>query len=303
MPNETDGYLSQLLHWKKTGKRPRPSFPRAIQIMTDSRCNAQCLFCGYTEVHKSLPQGQMEDDLFYKIVDECSRHWIGRISPYLMNEPLLDQRMPDFISYINRKRKPVTKVKINTNGALLTESMSERLVDSGLRHLWVSVQGYSEESYRTSMNLSLSRVLENIDRFLDIRDRKGKKLPKISITTLHTSLVENELDYARKYWADRDVTFKIHKLDNRSGKDLSDLGVTKPRLRRNCDLFLKQAYVLYNGDMILCCHDWRRSVVLGNVAEQGIAAVWNSERFVRIIREYFAGEYRNCEICRTCTVS
>jgi len=303
MPAEDEAALTTFKNRLFGKKRPRPAFPRAIQIQTDSRCNARCVFCGYTDTHKTLPQGAMDEALFRKIIDECGTRWIGRISPYLMNEPLLDQGLPDKIAYINSKRKPITKTKINSNGALLTESMSEGLVRAGLRHLWISVQGYSEETYRQSMNLSLDKVLSNIDRFLEVRERLGAKLPKLSITTLKTKIVADEIDYARKYWGERDVTFKVHKVDNRSGKDLSELGSQQPRLRRDCDLFLKQAYVLFNGDMILCCHDWRRTVVLGNVGEQSVAEIWNSPHFLEIIRQYQAGDFRQCEICRSCTVS
>lgn len=303
MPAEDEPGLVTFRNRLLGKRRPRPSFPRAIQIQTDSRCNARCVFCGYTDTHRELPQGSMDEDLFRKIVDECGKHFIGRISPYLMNEPLLDRNLPERIAYINARKKPVTKTKINSNGALLTGEMSEGLVRARLRHLWISVQGYSEETYRKSMNLSLDRVLTNIDRFLDIRERLGAKLPKLSITTLKTAIVADEIEYARKYWGERDVTFKVHKVDNRSGKDLSGLGSRKPKLRRDCDLFLKQAYVLYNGDMILCCHDWRRTVVLGNVGEQSIAEIWNSPHFVDLIREYQAGDFSNCAICRSCTVS
>ncbi len=173
MPAEGEGLLTTLKKRLIEHKRPRPAFPRAIQIQTDSRCNARCVFCGYTDTHKSLPQGAMDEDLFKKIIDECGHHWIGRISPYLMNEPLMDRNLPDKIAYINARRKPITKTKINSNGALLTEDMSEGLVKAGLRHLWISVQGYSEETYRQSMNLSLAKTLDNIDRFLDIRARLG----------------------------------------------------------------------------------------------------------------------------------
>ncbi|MDD4951143.1 MAG: SPASM domain-containing protein [Desulfovibrionaceae bacterium] len=303
MPDAGDGLWARFRRWRRTGQLPRPSFPRAVQIQTTSLCNARCLFCGYVDSHKDLPQGRMDEALFRKIIDECGRHPVGRISPYLMNEPLLDKDLPERIAYINSRKSLVTKTKINSNGSLLTPEMSEGLVDAGLRHLWISVQGYSDESYKKSMGLDLGRTLENIDRFLDIRERKRAKLPKLTVTTLRTSIVEHELDYARKYWADRGVRFKIHNLDNRAGKDLSGLGVKKPKLRRDCDLFLKQAYILYNGDMVICCHDWRRSVVLGNLAESGLKDIWNSERFLGLIRAYYAGDFSELAICRSCTIS
>ncbi|GAB7023756.1 radical SAM/SPASM domain-containing protein [Salidesulfovibrio brasiliensis] len=303
MPAEDEGLIARLRTWHKTKRRPRPTFPRAVQIQTTSLCNARCLFCGYVDTYKDLPQGHMDDDLFKKIADECCSNYVGRVSTYLMNEPLVDPKQAERLAYLNRHRKFVTKTKINTNGALMTPDVSEALIDSGLRHLWVSVQGYSEETYRKSMNLSLTKVLDNIDALLDLKEKKNAKLPKVSVTTLDTKLVHDELDYARKHWADRDVKFKIHSLDNRRGTDLSDLAMAKPKPKRNCDLFLKQAYVLYNGDMIICCHDWRRTVVLGNVGEQSIKEIWNSKHFKDIIREYQAGDFSNCEVCRTCMVS
>lgn len=303
MPGPEDSFPRRMWRWYKHNQRARPSFPRAIQIQTDSRCNADCVFCGWHGTKGIQAQGKMDEALFKKIVDECGRYWIGRISPYLMNEPLLDPNMPDKIAYINRRKKFLTKTKINSNGALLDQGMSEGLVDAGLRHLWISVQGYSEETYRQSMGLSLTKVLGNIDTFLTVRTRKGKTLPKLSVTTLDTTIVHDELEYARKYWDDRDVNFKIHRVDNRSGLDMSPLGTAKPRLRRNCDLFLKQAYVIYTGEVILCCHDWKRSVIVGDLRHQSLHEVWNSPRFLELIHQYQAGDFRNLKICATCTTS
>ncbi len=113
--------------------------------------------------------------------------------------------------------------------------------------------------------------------------------------------MEHELEYAKKYWADRNVRFKIHGVDNRSGQDISHLGAIKSKRRRKCDLFLKQAYVLYNGDMIICCHDWKRTVVLGNLGQQSLAEIWNSQHFLDLIRQYQAGDFRNLKVCAVCS--
>jgi radical SAM protein with 4Fe4S-binding SPASM domain len=303
LPDAEQGGFTTLYRYLARKERPRPKFPSAIQFQTVSHCNANCLFCGWRYTHKELPQGTMDEALFRKIADECGSHFVGRISPYLMNEPLLDRSLPDRIAYLVKISRPGTRIKINTNGALLTQEMSEGLVDSGLRHLWVSVQGYSPETYKESMGLDLGRTLDNIDRFLDIRDKRRADLPKLTVTTLKTKIVEGEIEYAKKYWADRNVRFKIHTPDNRSGQDLEEIAVNKPKPKRNCDLFLKQAYILYNGDMVICCHDWRRSVVLGNVGESSIRHIWNSLKFTDLIRQYNEGDFTNLEICRNCLSS
>ena len=300
MPKANDGAIGMICRYLLHRERPRPAFPSAIQIQTTSLCNASCIFCGWKNTRKSLPQGQMEESLFRKIADECGRNFVTRISPYLMNEPLIDKDLPRRIAYLSKRVKPWTKIKLSTNGALLTPEVSERLIDAGLRRLWVSVQGYSQETYGQSMSLDLKSVLNNIDVFLEMKKRRKAKLPKLLITTLRTKIVEHELEEAARYWAMRGVEWRLHNPDNRSGEDISNLSTQKIEFRRRCDLFLKQAYILYNGDMILCCHDWGRTVVLGNVAESSIKEIWNSKKYLDLIREYQAGDFSNLAICRNC---
>ena len=307
MPKPEDSYLAGIFNWIKTGRRPRPSFPRAVQFQTLSTCNARCIFCCHRHSPKEIPHGRMADAMINKIIAECGRHKFaaGRISPCLTNEPLQDKRMPDIIRSIHKHCGPFVKTKINTNASLLNEDMSRRLLDSGLTYLWISVNGYSPETYRESMDLDFTAVMDNINVFLDMKKTLGRKRPKVVITTIRTKLVENELEKAREYWAQRDVVFKIHHLDNRTGEDLTaDLRVSeeqgKLKPKRKCDLFLKQAYIVENGDMIICCHDWRQSVVVGNITNSSISEVWNSDHFKKLIYEYYAEKFNNLEICRNC---
>ena len=305
MPKPEDSMFNCIATWVRTGKRARPFFPRAVEFQTLSTCNAKCIFCCHKHSPKEIPHGRMEDWLIKKIIAECGRNSLvlGRVSPYLTNEPLMDKRMPKIIKDIRSKCGPWVKTKINSNAALLTESMSEQILDSGLSHLWISVNGYSPETYNESMNLDFETTMQNIDTFLDMKKRLGKKRPKVIITTIKTNIVAPELEYARDYWATRDVTFKVHPLDNRMGEDkANDLRpeAETTKLKRQCDLFLKQAYIVENGDMIICCHDWKQSVVVGNIAKSSIREVWNSKQFKSLIYEYFAEKFDNIEICRNC---
>ncbi len=303
MPRPEEGLLSKIVTWAKTGRRFRPSFPRAVQFQTLSTCNAKCVFCPHCQSPKEIPHGRMDDALIQKIIAECARHMVGRISPYLTNEPLQDKRMPRILRDIKKACLFPVKTKINSNAALLTEELGRQLIEAKLDQLWISVNGYSEETYRASMALDFERSMDNINTFLDMKKFLGAKRPKIVITTIETKLVEHELQKAREYWAVRDVKFSIHSLDNRSGEDVTG-GIRpesrNPKFKRDCDLFLKQAYIVENGDMIICCHDWRQSVVVGNIARTSIADVWNSDHFKKLIYEYHAQKFDNLGICRIC---
>lgn len=303
MPGPDDGFLQKVFTWARTGKRFRPSFPRAVEFQTLSTCNAKCVFCPHFQSPKEIPHGRMEDALIHKIIAECSRHMVGRISPYLTNEPLMDKRMPWILSEIKKKCIFPVKTKINTNAGLLTEETGRKLIEARLDQLWISVNGYSEETYRESMGLDFRISMDNINTFLDMKKTLGAKRPKVIVTTIRTKIVEGELEKAREYWAVRGVDFRIHSLDNRSGEEAASAIRPDSRTfncKRNCDLFLKQAYIVENGDMIICCHDWKQTVVVGNVAKTSISEVWNSDYFKGLIYEYYAGKFDNLEICRYC---
>ncbi|MDR1359962.1 MAG: SPASM domain-containing protein, partial [Deltaproteobacteria bacterium] len=133
-----------------------------------------------------------------------------------------------------------------------------------------------------------------------LKKKLGRRRPSVKITTLNTKLIRHELPYARQHWADRGVPFSVHHMDNRAGSLPPDMAPQPLSLKRNCDLFLKQAYIVENGDMILCCHDWRQTVVLGNIAKSSIREIWNSPSFLDRIYEYYARDFRNIAICRSC---
>ena len=303
MPGPDDGLLRGALTWARTGKRPRPSFPHVVQFQTVSACNARCAFCAHGSNPEEIKHGRMEDALIEKIIAECSRNFVGRMSPFLTNEPLLDKRMPAILAAIRKAFWYPVKTKINTNAALLTIDVGRKLLDARLSRIVISVNGYSPESYRQAMGLDFETTMGNINAFLDLKKTLGARRPKVIISTLKTNLVEHELEKAREYWAARDVKFDLHHLDNRVGEEIIS-GIRRSsdvfKYNRNCDFFMKHACIVENGDMIICCHDWRQSVVVGNISRTSIAEVWNSDHFRGLIYDFYAEKFDRLEICRNC---
>src|SRR4026207_2010281 len=112
-----------------------PLFTR-IQIQTVSWCNRSCVFCpsGKFPVDKVF----MSLEIYHRIINQLQAiNYAGRISPYLMNESLLDKRLPELLAY-TRARCPESWIAINTNGDALSEALLERLFDAGLNSLDVN---------------------------------------------------------------------------------------------------------------------------------------------------------------------
>jgi len=60
-------------------------------------------------------------------------------------------------------------------------------------------------------------------------------------------------------------------------------------------------HILFNGDVVLCCMDWKRKVVLGNVRSQSIEKIWNSRKY-EAVRKIISGENKGWPgfICYQC---
>lgn len=74
------------------------------------------------------------------------------------------------------------KVELITNGILLNNKVSKRIIELGLDRLWVSIDGASPESYldiRLGSNLPL--ILANLKELQRLKDLSSSILPKLGI--------------------------------------------------------------------------------------------------------------------------
>jgi len=146
-----------------------------VYIEPTSRCNLMCTTC-IRNAWDEQP-GQMAPETFAAIAEG-----IKSFSPAPevffggLGEPLSH---PDIISMVSEIKKSAPRVELITNGTLLTDSMSRRLIDAGLDVLWVSLDGARPESYAdVRLGATLPEVIENLSAFRDMRENQ---MPAIGI--------------------------------------------------------------------------------------------------------------------------
>ncbi|MBN1868468.1 radical SAM protein [Candidatus Sumerlaeota bacterium] len=300
-PNETR--LESYFRRRVLHRVPVPVFPQVIQIQTMSGCNARCVFCPNGRTKSRLSMGTMDWEMFTALIDECAQYEMKRISPFLMNEPLLDRDLGRKIRYVTDRKPKGAITKINSNASLLDEEMGRALIESGLDRISFSVHGIEPAEYEKSMgNLHLEETLERIDRFLDLKRSMKADLPRVQVTMVKTKIVEDQIPKIHDYWSKRGVRVNIRGLGNRANSDIGGLGINvgKWELYRSCtDLFL-QSFVIWDGTVVLCCVDWERSTVLGSLRESSLYDIWNGEKAVEIRRRFLAGDVKGL-LCGRCT--
>jgi len=137
-----------------------------VYIEPTNRCNLQCVTCIRNSWDESL--GEMKPETFDQIV-EGLRPFSPAPDVFFggLGEPLSH---PGIVDMVRRMKALGSSVELITNGTLLTESMSEQLIDAGLDRLWISLDGATPESYRdVRLGAALPGVLENLARFRHAR--------------------------------------------------------------------------------------------------------------------------------------
>ena len=156
--------------------------------------------------------------------------------------------------------------------------------------------------YEESMQgLKYEKTLDNVNNILEAKKKMNREKPRITITMVRTKLIDSQIDDIKSYWGKRNVSIHIQPMENRASGYIRDKGLNpedwKPYI--HCKRLFKQAYILYNGDMVLCCADWERTTILGNVREKSIEDVWNGEKALSIRRKFLSGDTKGL-LCHSC---
>lgn len=291
------------------------AFPRYIEFQTTSRCNARCKVCPMEWVADELPHGRMPDDLIDKILTELAEHAdeLVSVEPYLNNEPFMDRRFIDVLRRI-RTFYPGS-VEVSTNGTLLSQEYADQvLADKLIDDFRISVFGAEQETYEHVMRLRWDRMTSNVEYFARRWNELGRPVQARLVYVHNPDLqAEDEFERLRARWEPYGLDF-IHweQLDRVGNVRQSRNQVPLLRSRTGMVTGCKMGYmrdrisIHYDGSVYLCCQDWSRTVLIGNVRDSSIAEVWASEKRKQEYREIYgltmAAANHMCRSCELATI-
>jgi len=270
-----------------------PEFPPLVRIETTNHCNADCAFCPRDSLGRE--KAFMDDVLLRKIVDDCAANGPPIIHLHNFGEPLLDKRLPERVRMI--REKGIAHVGIFTNGALLRGSVAERLLDSGLGEIKVSIDGAdSREFNRLRAGLELGPIVHNLRLFKQLRDERGLSSPTIVATCSLTS-ERRETENRLAGVVDRIVYADFHNWAGATGY------ARRLRVRQPCFRLWRTFTILVNGDVAACCLDHSGRVILGNCREQPIGEIWRNAKYEELRRLHRRSRQAEIPLCDACSMS
>jgi MoaA/NifB/PqqE/SkfB family radical SAM enzyme len=286
--------------------------PQSLSIQTQSLCNGRCLFCPNNDYRQKLSQGKMDWEIVEKIAHEVSG-WSGlnQVRMMLQNEPLLDKDFFKIVRYF-KSLNPNLKIDTVTNGTLINESIVEQIIDSGLDEMVISINSIRKNTYEMlHPGFSFETIMNAID--LISRSRPGHLTVKLSFVYNRRNKDEfpefiefadsKELGWRTNYLmniADNVKSYNQLSISDRSWYSIK-MRLLYKYIYTVCPLPFSRMCVLFNGDVIICCQDWLRKVVVGNVMRDSLERIWNSILMNRIRENLIIKQYDGISICRACT--
>ncbi len=264
-------------------------FPKYIQIETSVVCNSKCVFCPHEEMERG--PNYMEDWVWKKIIDESRGKGII-YRPFMINEPLIDPRMPEIVRYI--KEDPTAKVEFNSNGNLAVKTDVEALIASNIDWVRFSLDGHTAESFKASgRGGKFEKIVENIHRFIDERNRqKSDTFIEVRIIDLDENRHEHK-DFV-EYWSKF-----VNKATVTPLYDWPWTGQNEPH-RAPCLKISDEMFFMTDGNATLCCWDAFGRGIVGNVTQNTVEEIWLGETNQKY-REYLSrGERDKILLCSKC---
>ena len=171
-----------------------------------------------------------------------------------------------------KDKLPNSNIELVTNGDVLNLSRLKKLFSHGLNKILISAYDGKKEA----------DLLEKLC--------VAAKLKSKQFIVRHRYLHESQ---------DFGIT-----LSNRSGSMQNaeyKIASLKEPLKKPCYIPTYTFFLDYQGDVLICPHDWGKKIILGNLNNESFSEIWFSKKAMRI-RNLLNNSNRNFTPCNVCDV-
>ncbi|MCE0498129.1 MAG: SPASM domain-containing protein [Methylacidiphilales bacterium] len=282
--------------------------PLLINFELWNECNESCVFCRSetnviydTNPHASgalIPKGKLPLEVYQKVLDEVGDRLMMAI-PYVNGEPLMSRDIYAAIKYAADKR---ILTLIASNGILLNEINSRRLLAAGLDCLKVQISGFTQPIHSIEHRRGdVELIKRNIQTFVRLRREMGKKTILV-LDYIRYRHNEHELELAREFARQNDILFNIrpgnpHGLEGEPPQLNGPLPTDLP-----CDWLWTILTVDWNGAVYPCCNYvvWSDGKPYGTAGKDMIRELWNGSMAQRMRNVHTKHGRTPIPICAKC---
>ena len=266
---------------------------KKIYVEITNRCNLSCSFC--SKVEKPLRNMTIEE---FKCVIEKIKDYTDTIYLHVKGEPLVH---PNLIDFLNIAEEHNIKVNLTTNGTLfpnvvdkLKECKSLKKINFSL-HSENNKENYLEDIFKNVEKLQEVTVVYRLwtlnNGGLDVKStqtvNKITSYYKLSTEIVDKIKNENNVKIKDRIFVDKDNEFEWPSITNHNSCGF-------------CYALKTHIAILVDGTVVPCCLDSNGIIDLGNIYNQSLEEIINSDRY-QILKKSFQDRKPSEDLCKSCT--
>ncbi len=147
--------------------------PRTIEISYDKSCNLSCPCCRQENI---ICDGDefARLNMMQEKISESGLRGVKRLMISGCGDPLASKIHRDFLQNFDHQRYPDLRIKLQTNGLLLTPDMWDMIEKSHYAIDWISISidAATKETYRITRGGNFDKLLRNLEFVSDLRRKK-----------------------------------------------------------------------------------------------------------------------------------
>lgn len=288
--------------------RLKSGFPSQIVMDITEVCNLACVHCPHPNFKRSEHYGAryLDPALNSKMVDEVMRHGKGQTQyiRYTSNgEPLVHPKAYDMIQ--EAVERSGVYVTITTNGTIMNEKRTRKLLDAGVHMIDISIDAFRPETYaqiRVGGDLQITRTnVLNLMRWV----RESGAKTKVVVSYVEQPQNQTETADFDRYWKEQGADFVvIRRLHSHSGAKVELASLRRKAnaeaARRPCLYPWERIVVHARGDLSFCPSDWVHGSRVADYRNTTILETWRGE-FYRALRDaHLSNDYSAHRFCGQC---
>jgi hypothetical protein len=275
--------------------------PSIFVLEPTSNCNVNCIMC---------PQSKLADSLLGEIDLATAKRVFSAISSvaelvmlYFMGEPLQHSNFRDFLSLARQNIKG--SLVLSTNAMLLDEGKANDIIENQIDIVICCIDRWDRSAYEEiRRGANFTTVVANTKRLLEMR---GNGQTKIIVKALDIGMPKSEADEFKAYWQARGAIPLVGWVDTWAGQfpGLANLSETKApytgvRRVACADLWFKMV-INWEGQAVLCCHNYDYSHPLGHVqAFEDLYEIWQGDELRNLRSAHLRGMFSCTKLCSSC---
>ena len=283
-------------------------FPSQIIVDSTQFCNLACVHCPHPNFIKTdaYSGAHLDIELHKKLIDEVATDGLG-ICQYIRytanGETLIHPKFDEMVEYAGKYSK--TKINVTTNGLLLTENKTKKLLDAGVNIFDISLDAYRDETYaKIRVKGDLSIVRPNVLKLIKLI-KEGNYNAKLVVSFVEQPLNKHETKQFEEFWnntgADYVVIRKLHSAAGAKDGIKSKMNENFHKISRKPCLYpWERLAITPEGDLSFCPTDWKSKSDFIHYSKTSIKEAWHSDFMNRLRKAHLINNYDEFDFCKQC---